>query len=56
MSQLLESGIKRFSGGGRNIVSLMQTSRIMSFQQWGILTSVDSDDPVKPAFSLETPK
>ena len=46
MSQLFESGIKPFSRGGRNNVSLMQTSRGMLFQQCGILTSVDSDEPV----------
>ena len=38
-----------------NLLSHMIWAMACDFQQCGILTSVDSDEPVQPPLSLETP-
>ena len=58
MAVLLFGSCLRFLGTGEVQSSLLKYIEAMTcdFQQCGILTSVDSDEPVQPHFKLRSSK
>ena len=65
-TQKIDTGAKLLTRTGRviydnSMTNVRQRSKVIravtrDFQQCGILTSVDSDEPVQPPFKLRNPK